>query len=116
MIRKEQILNEAIDYSFVEENFLEYDDCGDICDDRDFIQKAFEEGAKWADRTTIEKACEYLKANYSPVKIGELSAYKKFKNRYYKGIKDGLFSIKNESTLRYKVITILGYKIQILRK
>lgn len=73
MIRKEQILNEAIDYSFVEENFLEYDDCGDICDDRDFIQKAFEEGAKWADRTTIEKACEYLKANMNvsiPENIG----------------------------------------------
>jgi hypothetical protein len=49
MTRKEQILNEAIDYSFVEENFLEYDDCGDVCDDRDFIQRAFEEGAKWAD-------------------------------------------------------------------
>ena len=64
----------------------------------------------------MKEFCEYLKANYSPVKIGELSAYKKFKNRYYKRIKDGLFSIKNEFTLRYKVITILGYKIRILRK
>lgn len=49
MTRQEEILNESIDYSFIEENFLEYDDCGDVCDDRDFIQKAFECGAKWAD-------------------------------------------------------------------
>jgi hypothetical protein len=63
MTRKEQILNEAIDYSFVEENFLEYDDCGDVCDDRDFIQRAFEEGAKWADKTMIEKACKWLYHN-----------------------------------------------------
>lgn len=63
MTRKEQILNEAVDYSFVEENFIEYDDCGDVCDDRDFIQKAFEEGAKWADRTMIEKTCEWLRGN-----------------------------------------------------
>ena len=60
MTRKEQILNEAVDYSFVEENFIEYDDCGDVCDDRDFIQKAFEEGAKWADETMIEKAYNWL--------------------------------------------------------
>lgn len=60
MTRKEQILNEAIDYSFVEENFLEYDDYGNVCDDRDFIQKAFEEGAKWADKTMIDKACQWL--------------------------------------------------------
>lgn len=64
MTRKEQILNEAIDYSFVEENFLEYDDCGDVCDDRDFIQRAFEEGAKWADKTMIEKACEWLEQHH----------------------------------------------------
>ena len=63
MTREEQILNKAIDYSFVEENFLEYDDCGDVCDDRDFIQRAFEEGAKWADKTMIEKACKWLKDN-----------------------------------------------------
>ena len=28
------------------------------------IQEAFEEGAKWADKTIIDKACEYAKARY----------------------------------------------------
>lgn len=28
--------------------------------------KSFEEGAKWADKTMIEKACEYLKNNIDP--------------------------------------------------
>ena len=49
MTREEQILNKAIDYSEIEENFLEYDDCGDVCDDKDFVEKAFIEGAKWSD-------------------------------------------------------------------
>jgi hypothetical protein len=44
MTRQEQILNDAIDYSFIEDNYLEYDDCGDVCDDKLFVQKAFEEG------------------------------------------------------------------------
>jgi hypothetical protein len=60
MTREEQILNKAIDYSEIEENFLEYDDCGDVCDDKTFAEKAFIEGAKWADRTMIEKACNWL--------------------------------------------------------
>lgn len=61
MTREEQILNKAIDYSEIEENFLEYDDCGDVCDDKTFVEKAFIESAKWADKTMIEKVCEYLR-------------------------------------------------------
>jgi hypothetical protein len=60
MTREEQILNKAIDYSEIEENFLEYDDCGDVCDDKTFVEKAFIESAKWADKTMIEKACNWL--------------------------------------------------------
>jgi hypothetical protein len=60
MTREEQILNKAIDYSEIEENFLEYDDCGDVCDDKYFIQKAFESGAKWADKTQIEKVLKFI--------------------------------------------------------
>jgi hypothetical protein len=60
MTREEQILNKAIDYSEIEENFLEYDDCGDVCDDKTFVEKAFIEGAKWADRTMIARAVEWL--------------------------------------------------------
>lgn len=71
MTRKEQILNKAIDYSEIEENFLEYDDFGDTCDDKDFIEKAFIEGAKWADKTMLEKACEYLKSLVYPKFVGD---------------------------------------------
>ena len=60
MTIEERILNEAIDYSFIEDNYLEYDDCGDTCDDRDFIQKAFESGAKWMQKKMIDKACECI--------------------------------------------------------
>lgn len=63
MTREEQILNNSIDYSFIEDNFLEYDDCGDICDDKDFIQRAFEAGANWADEhpnpNTIKKIFKF---------------------------------------------------------
>ena len=60
MIREEQILNKAIDYSEIEENFLEYDDCGDVCDDKTFIEKAFIEGAKFADKTMIERVLKFI--------------------------------------------------------
>lgn len=32
-------------------------------DDYTAYKKGFEEGAKWADKTLIEKACEWLKEN-----------------------------------------------------
>lgn len=65
MNREEEILNKAIDYSEIEENFLEYDDCGYVCNDKEFIEQAFIEGAKWADKTMIEKACNWLKDRIS---------------------------------------------------
>lgn len=63
MTREEEILNKAIDYSEIEENFLEYDDCGDTCDDKAFIEKAFIAGANLADATMLDKVCEWLKEN-----------------------------------------------------
>ena len=63
MTREEQILNKAIDYSEIEENFLEYDDCGDVCDDKYFVARAFVEGAKWGDKNpsvdTVKKIICY---------------------------------------------------------
>lgn len=76
MTREKQIINEAIDYSFIEDNYLKYYDCGDICDDRHFIQKAYMNGVKWADETMLEKACKWLEENidaYSKVIIAENS-------------------------------------------
>lgn len=61
MTREEEILNKAIAYSETEENFLEYDDCGYVSDDKEFIEQAFTEGAKWASKTMIDKACEIAK-------------------------------------------------------
>lgn len=66
MTRQEEIRNTAIDYAEIEDNFLEYDDCGDVCDDKTFIKKAFIEGAKWADKNpkeglvSLDKACKWL--------------------------------------------------------
>ena len=64
MTREEQILNKAIDYSEIEENFLEYDDFGDVCNDKGFVEKAFIEGVKWADKTMLNRACEWLSIYY----------------------------------------------------
>ena len=74
MTREEQILNKAIDYSEIEENFMEYDDCGDVCDDKDFVERAFIEGAKWAD----EHPNLYNDEKYHTVKVSCLDElYKK---------------------------------------
>lgn len=67
MTRTEEIEKEAIDYSEIEDNFMEYDDCGDVCDDRELVGKAFVQGAKWADETIIRKACRYLDANFPEI-------------------------------------------------
>lgn len=64
MTREEQILNNAINYSEIEDNFMGYYDCGDVCDDKDFIEKACIESAKWADKTMIDKACEWISIYY----------------------------------------------------
>lgn len=61
MTREEQILNNAINYSEIEENLLEYEDeFGNVCDDKTFVEKAFIEGAKWADKTQIEKVLKFI--------------------------------------------------------
>lgn len=67
MKRENEIRNKAIDYSEIEDNFLEYDDCGDVCDDKLFIERAFIEGAKYADKTMLDRACEWLSIYYPNV-------------------------------------------------
>lgn len=70
MTTREQIHNKEIDYSEEEENFLEYDDCGDVCDDKIFIENAFDNGAEYGYNLALEKVCEYIKENI------DLYAYK----------------------------------------
>lgn len=60
MKRKEEISNKAFEYSEKKENILEYDDCGDVCDDRELIEQAFIEGAKYADKTQIERVLKFI--------------------------------------------------------
>jgi hypothetical protein len=74
MTREEEILNKAIDYSEIEDNFIEYDDCGDVCDDRELIEKAFIEGAKWADKTMIDNAIKWIKENIDLVAMDTVNA------------------------------------------
>jgi hypothetical protein len=74
MTREEEILNKAINYSEIEDNFIEYDDCGDVCDDKSFIEKAFIEGAKWADKTMIDNAIKWIKENIDLVAMDTVNA------------------------------------------
>lgn len=48
MTREEEIRQAAINH---------------ICDDTEQLLVLFEEGAKWADKTMIDKACEWLSIN-----------------------------------------------------
>jgi hypothetical protein len=104
MTREEQILNKAIDYSEIEENFLEYDDCGDVCDDKTFIEKAFIEGANWAD----EHPNLYNNEKYHTVKVSCLdelarkaALYDEFLKKAYEWLLD--------NTGKYMVISGGGY-------
>ena len=74
MTREEEMLSKATDYSEIKGNFLEYDDCGDVCDDKTLIEKAFIEGVKYADKTMLDRACEWLELRISvdvPVETNE---------------------------------------------
>lgn len=74
MTRTEEIEKEAIDYSEIEDNFMEYDDCGDVCDDRELVEKAFVQGAKWADETMIDNAIKWIKENIDLVAMDTVNA------------------------------------------
>ena len=69
MTRQEEIRNAAIDYAEIEDNFLEYDDCGDVCDDKIFVERSFEEGAKWADKN-LNKKTTYTKQELRDMGFG----------------------------------------------
>lgn len=83
MTREEEIKEASINYTrknrlnvFVEDKYSE------VMREYD-RNKAFEEGAKWADKTMIEKACEWLDINFPIIdSIGSLykeSFIKQFK-------------------------------------
>lgn len=60
MTREEEIKKQADIYTDNASNYTEWGDGWEDFDDRELVEKAFIEGAKWADKTMITKACEWL--------------------------------------------------------
>lgn len=62
MTREEEIKKQADIYTDDASNYTEWSDDGCWSDKNDIelVKKAFIEGAKWADKTMIEKACKWL--------------------------------------------------------
>ena len=62
MTREEEIARQADKYTDNSSNYAEWSDDGGWSEtnDIDLIEKAFKEGATWADETMIDVACEWL--------------------------------------------------------
>jgi hypothetical protein len=62
MTREEQIENEASIYTNDTSNYAEWSDDGGWSETNDIklIEKAFIQGAEWADETMIDKVCKWL--------------------------------------------------------
>lgn len=63
MTREEEIKQQSIIYTDNPCNYKEYGDQWETYNDIEYVEKAFKEGAKWADKTMINKACEWLNMN-----------------------------------------------------
>lgn len=76
MTREEEIIKQVEIYTGDASNFIEWSDGWEDYNDYEYVKKAFIKGAKWADETIIEKACEWLQTNidnYSRVVINVCS-------------------------------------------
>ena len=60
MKREEEIEKQGTIYSDISGNYIEWGDGWQDYDDQVYVEKAFIEGAKWADETMIDRACEWL--------------------------------------------------------
>ena len=63
----------------------------------------------------MNEFCKYIESKYSISELKKLKSYKKFKNRHINRFLDCVFSIKNEQTQQYKIITIFGIQLKIKR-
>lgn len=64
MTPREKILNNAIDYSLQEDNYLEWEDyVGDYNDDKEYIGKAYKSGAEYGYNLAIENVVNWLCMN-----------------------------------------------------
>lgn len=65
MTREEEIKKQADIYTDDDSNYAEWSDGGwSDSNDIKLVEKAFIEGAQWADKTIIEKACKWIKENF----------------------------------------------------
>ena len=64
MTREQQIIQASIEYTIKTRPVCIGGDAFSELVDKMNRNHAFEEGAKWADKTIIDKACEYAKARY----------------------------------------------------
>lgn len=60
MTREEEIIKQVEIYTGDASNLIEWGDGWEDYNDYEYVKKAFIKGAKWADETIIEKACEWL--------------------------------------------------------
>ena len=66
MTREEQITFEADKYTDTRNNYVEWGNGWEDFDDKEYIEKAFQAGAKWADENpkeglvSIDKVCEWI--------------------------------------------------------
>lgn len=61
MTREEEILKQTNIYTSDSLNYTAWCDVYREYDDIEFVEQAFISGAKWADKTMIEKACNWIK-------------------------------------------------------
>ena len=68
MTREEQITFEADKYTDTRNNYVEWGNGWEDFDDKEYVEKAFQAGAKWADENPIaglvslDKVCKYLES------------------------------------------------------
>lgn len=66
MAREEQIIKQVEIYTNDVSNLAEWRSDGwEICDDYEYVEKAFINGANWADKTLIEKVCNWISQSYT---------------------------------------------------
>lgn len=81
MTREEEILKQTNIYTSDSLNYTAWCDEHREYDDIEFIEQAFISGAKWADKTIIEKACEWLKHQEEMIGVSfEEDFIERFKN------------------------------------
>ena len=65
MTREEQIIKEVEMYTGDVSNLAEWSDGWEDYNDYKYVKKAFINGAKWADKTMVEKVCEWISQAYT---------------------------------------------------